>query len=114
LAGVCADACFAFNMPVALNMYLTNPGQVTSAPLHTDKQDVFVLQTQGQKHWRVYAPPSLKLNSDPFARGKDSDIFLRDEVGEPIIDTVLSPGQILYVPGGFPHTTGLYALYPLL
>jgi hypothetical protein len=58
LAGVCLDVLEAFGFPVALNLYLTNPGQRTSAPPHTDKQDVFVLQTQGRKRWRVYAPPA--------------------------------------------------------
>lgn len=51
LARVCLDAVNAFEVPSAINMYLTNAGQKTSAPPHTDKQDVFVLQTQGQKRW---------------------------------------------------------------
>jgi hypothetical protein len=38
LAEVCLGAVNAFQYPCALNMYLTNPGQETSAPPHTDKQ----------------------------------------------------------------------------
>lgn len=38
LAQVCLAAVKVFDMPCALNMYLTNPGQKTSAPPHTDKQ----------------------------------------------------------------------------
>ena len=74
MAEVCLDALEAFQLPVALNMYVTNPGQRTSAPPHTDKQDVFVLQTQGRKRWRVYAPPppSRMPRVDPYARGKVS------------------------------------------
>ena len=107
LAGVSLHAVEAFRLPVALNMYLTAPGQATSAPPHTDKQDVLVLQTQGKKRWRVYAPPApaAKPGADPFARGKDQDTLSLEELGPPLIDTVLSPGQLLYMPGGFPHTT---------
>lgn len=71
LAKVCLDSTRSFELPLAINMYLTNPGQSTSAPPHTDKQDVFVLQQQGYKHWRVYAPPppSRMPRADPYARG---------------------------------------------
>lgn len=41
LAQVCLAAVTAFDLPCALNMYLTNPGQKTSAPPHTDKQVLF-------------------------------------------------------------------------
>lgn len=46
LAGVCLEAVEALDMPVCLNLYITAAGQKTSAPPHTDKQDVFVMQTQ--------------------------------------------------------------------
>jgi hypothetical protein len=104
---ICGDALNAFKLPVCMNIYLTGAGQRISAPLHTDKQDVLVLQTQGRKHWRVFAPPqpSRMYRADPFARGKHPDILSRVELEEPLIDTVLEAGQMLYVPTGFPHTT---------
>jgi hypothetical protein len=107
LAGVCLQTMNAFDLPVAINMYLTNPGQQLSAPPHTDKQDVFVLQTQGRKHWRVFKPPApgAMPKADPYTRGKAKDVLKLEELEAPIIDTVLEPGQMLYVPGGFPHTT---------
>jgi len=108
LAKVCLDAVTAFNFPVAINAYLTNAGQAVSAPLHTDKQDVFVMQTQGRKRWRVFAPPppARMVRADPFARGKGKDLLEISELdAKPLLDIVLKPGQVLYVPGGFPHTT---------
>ena len=88
---------------VCCNIYVTRGGAPTSAPPHTDKQDVVVIQTQGKKHWRVFSPPdpSLKVrvcegpsdelrrratesnsslrssqpDADPFARGKGADDF---------------------------------------
>lgn len=107
LAGVCLQTMNAFDLPAAINMYLTNPGQQLSAPPHTDKQDVFVLQTQGKKHWRVFKPPApgAMPKADPYTRGKAKDVLKLEELEAPIIDTVLEPGQMLYVPAGFPHTT---------
>jgi len=107
LAGVCLQTVSAFDLPAAINMYLTNPGQKLSAPPHTDRQEVFVLQTQGQKRWRVFAPPApnAREKADPFARGKGKDELTLDEMESPLLDVVLSPGQVLYVPAGFPHTT---------
>lgn len=111
MASVCLDAVDAFQFPVALNLYITNPGQKVSAPPHTDKQDVFVLQTQGRKRWRVYAPPppARMYRVDPFARGKSTNVLDLNELQKPLVDTVLHPGNILYVPAGYPNTTDTFA-----
>jgi 50S ribosomal protein L16 3-hydroxylase len=58
--------------------------------------DVFICQGSGRRHWRVgdvgnhrqFAAHPALLHTDPF---------------EPIIDTELLPGDILYIPPGFPH-----------
>ena len=107
LAGVCLQCINNFDLPCALNLYLTNVGQKVSAPPHTDKQDVFVLQTQGQKHWRVFAPPppNRMPRADPLARGKGTDNLSLNELEKPLVDVTLSPGNILYIPAGYPHTT---------
>jgi hypothetical protein len=99
LAGVCLQTMDAFEMPAAINMYLTSPGQRLSAPPHTDKQDVIVLQTQGRKHWRIFSPPapSLQPKADPYTRGKAKDVLKMEELGPPLLDAVLEPGQLLYV-----------------
>lgn len=103
----CTDATL---LPCALNLYITAADQRTSAPPHTDKQDVLVVQTQGRKHWKVFAPPdpSLKPESDVFARGKTEDnlsLYSLVATSELVLETTLNPGDILFVPAGFPHTT---------
>ncbi|CAN0063721.1 unnamed protein product [Choristocarpus tenellus] len=43
-----------------------------------------------------------------MARGKGLDVLSVEELlgyREPLLDVVVEPGQILYVPAGFPHTT---------
>ncbi|GMH58198.1 hypothetical protein TrRE_jg11179, partial [Triparma retinervis] len=96
---------------VCCNLYVTRSGAATSAPPHTDKQDVVVIQTQGKKHWRVYSPPdpSHKPHVEAFARGKGDDDFplhkLSEQGGELLLDVILEKGDVLYVPARFPHTT---------
>ena len=57
LGTMCLAAMDAFQLPNCLNLYVTAKGTTTSAPPHTDKQDVFVLQSCGAKRWRVFEPP---------------------------------------------------------
>eukprot|EP00429_Kryptoperidinium_foliaceum_P009159 CAMPEP_0176025650 /NCGR_PEP_ID=MMETSP0120_2-20121206/12552_1 /TAXON_ID=160619 /ORGANISM="Kryptoperidinium foliaceum, Strain CCMP 1326" /LENGTH=509 /DNA_ID=CAMNT_0017358837 /DNA_START=95 /DNA_END=1624 /DNA_ORIENTATION=- len=105
LGGLCRMTGYAFGLPPNVNVYCTPPGCPLSVPLHTDKQDVFVFQSQGAKRWRVFNPPPRSKGKDPLARGKNGDVLSIEELGEPLIDTVVQPGDILYVPEGFPHTT---------
>lgn len=110
LAGPCLAVTDAASTPNAVNVYVTAAGKRTSAPPHTDKQDVVVVQTSGRKHWRVYLPPdpSKKPMADLFARGKGDDnlpLYSLDETGILLLDTTLEAGDVLFVPAGFPHTT---------
>lgn len=63
---------------------------------HLDQYDVFIIQGTGRRRWRVGEKAPMKqhcphpdlLQVDPF---------------EAIIDEELMPGDILYIPPGFPH-----------
>ena len=57
-------------------------------------------QMHGAKRWRVYEPPSPSRSpgADPLARGKGSDVLSFDELGPPVLEVVLEPGDALYVP----------------
>lgn len=110
LAGPCLACTDATMTPNALNIYITAAGKRTSAPPHTDKQDVLVVQCTGKKHWKVYTPPnpSLKPTADLFARGKGDDnlpMYTLDESGSLLLETTLHAGDVMLIPAGFPHTT---------
>ena len=78
-------------------------------PLHNDKQDVFILQTEGRKRWRVYAPPhqSTVEGTWIYNRGKEGNVLRREHVPELLVDVVLAPGEVLYIPAMFPHETAI-------
>jgi Uncharacterized conserved protein len=111
LAGATLACTDASSLPCAVNMYVTAAGKRTSAPPHTDRQDVIVVQTQGKKHWRVYSPPdpTLKPNADVYARGKGDDVlslYSLEDVGcKKLLDVTLEPGDVLFIPAAYPHTT---------
>ncbi len=113
LAGASLACTDASSLPCAVNMYVTAAGKRTSAPPHTDRQDVIVVQTQGKKRWRIYTPPepSLKPNADMYARGKGDDslpLYSLEEGSfgcKKLLDVVLEAGDVLFIPAAFPHTT---------
>lgn len=63
---------------------------------HIDNYDVFIIQGMGKRNWRVgEALPLKQYNPHPA--------LLHVEPFDPIIETVLETGDILYIPPGFPH-----------
>jgi 50S ribosomal protein L16 3-hydroxylase len=70
---------------------------------HIDNYDVFIIQGMGKRHWRVGAKQTL---SEFAAHGA----LKHCEAFDAIIDIELEPGDILYIPVGFPHEG--YAVEP--
>ena len=64
---------------VNVNAYLT-PGEEVAVPRHADPHDVIVLQLHGHKRWRVF-----------------------DRSGSSVVEAVLGPGDVLFVPRGWEH-----------
>jgi hypothetical protein len=86
----------ALGCPVQANAYWT-PASAQGFAVHHDTHDVFVLQVAGHKRWRVYEPV-LELPLRDQRWSKDLG-----EVGAPVLDFVLGPGDTLYLPRGWPH-----------
>jgi len=87
--------------PVQVNAYVT-PSQSQGFSAHYDTHDVFVLQVAGEKRWRIHEPvlPS-PLRDQPWTDHRAA--VARRATGEPVIDTVLRPGDCLYLPRGYLH-----------
>ncbi|XP_020665844.3 ribosomal oxygenase 1 [Pogona vitticeps] len=87
-----------FGSMAGANTYLTPPGTQGFAP-HYDDIEAFVIQLEGKKHWRVYSPRREAEVLPQFS----SNNFSQTEIGEPIIETILETGDLLYFPRGFIH-----------
>jgi 50S ribosomal protein L16 3-hydroxylase len=63
---------------------------------HTDEYDVFIIQGKGSRRWQVGLPGNY-TESVPHPLLKQIDGF------SPIIDEILLPGDVVYIPPKHPH-----------
>ncbi|KAG6977190.1 hypothetical protein JG688_00000620 [Phytophthora aleatoria] len=75
--------------------YLTPANSQALAP-HHDDVEVFVVQTQGRKKWKLYHP-LVEL------AGEHSSDLAEDQIGEPWMELVVEEGDVLYFPRGVVH-----------
>ena len=93
---LCRDLELDLTHPVQANAYVT-PATSRGFAIHHDTHDVFVIQTHGRKEWRVY-PPVIEL------AGKEQRWSSElGDPGAPLLEMELAPGDVLYIPRGFPH-----------
>nr|CAD7452629.1 unnamed protein product [Timema tahoe] len=87
-----------FGCFVGANSYLTPPESQGFAP-HYDDIEAFILQIEGKKKWRLYAPRKKQEVLPQFSSGNLTD----DEIGKPVMEVTLNPGDLLYFPRGIIH-----------
>ncbi|OWZ20355.1 Nucleolar protein [Phytophthora megakarya] len=75
--------------------YLTPANSQALAP-HHDDVEVFVLQTQGRKKWKLYHP-LVEL------AGEHSSDLAENDIGEPWMELTVEEGDLLYFPRGVVH-----------
>lgn len=85
--------CF-FGSLVGSNVYIT-PQESQGLPPHYDDVEVFILQLEGEKRWRLYKP------TVPLAR--EYSLEPEDRIGNPTHEFTLKPGDLLYFPRGTIH-----------
>ncbi|XP_036059379.1 ribosomal oxygenase 2 isoform X1 [Onychomys torridus] len=83
-----------FGSLVGSNVYMTPAGS-QGLPPHYDDVEVFILQLEGEKHWRLYSP------TVPLAR--EYSVEPEERIGTPTHDFTLKPGDLLYFPRGTIH-----------
>jgi len=81
---------------VHTNVYCSPPN-TQGFNCHFDLHEVFVLQVEGTKHWRVFKP-TVEAPIESW-RAKDAP----DSSAMPYLDVVLRKGDVLYVPRGHWH-----------
>ena len=87
--------------PVQVNAYITPP-QSQGFAAHYDTHDVFVLQVAGEKRWRVHEPVLRDPLPDQVWTDRREEVRVR-AAQPPVIDTVLRPGDAVYLPRGYLH-----------
>jgi hypothetical protein len=81
---------------VGANLYFTPPDS-QGFPPHHDTHDVFIVQVEGSKRWRLYgSAEQLPLAELPRT-------FPREELGPVQQDLTLQAGDVLYLPRGVIH-----------
>jgi hypothetical protein len=78
------------------NIYLTPPDSQGFKP-HWDTHDVYVIQVEGTKRWRIYDGG----RETPMADQK-FDVKV-DQPGEVEAEFTMHPGEVLYIPRGIMH-----------
>ncbi|WP_435200933.1 JmjC domain-containing protein [Janibacter sp. GS2] len=87
--------------PVQVNAYVT-PAQSTGFSAHYDVHDVFVLQTAGEKRWRLHRPVHPHpLRDQPWQQREDA--VSAAAAADPHLEVTLQPGDVLYIPRGWLH-----------
>lgn len=82
--------------PIGAYLFLTPAGAQAYAP-HYDPYDTFLLQIDGAKQWQVYEP----LVSLPLASMQRP--VQDEELGQPVLESRLEAGDLLYIPRGYIH-----------
>ncbi|MEU6614238.1 cupin domain-containing protein [Streptomyces parvus] len=89
--------------PVQANAYVTPP-QNRGFDAHYDVHDVFVLQIEGAKRWVIHEPVLPDpLRDQPWTDHRAA-VADRAAHGTPHLDTMLRPGDVLYLPRGWLHS----------
>lgn len=101
LVDLAQDLAQDLGHPVQINAYIT-PAESRGFSAHYDVHDVFVLQTVGEKRWRVHPPVHPHPLRDQPWQDRAEDVA-RAAVYEPELEVTLRPGDSLYVPRGWLH-----------
>jgi len=96
LTGLSRALAYELTCHVQTNLYLTPPG-TQGFPPHFDAHNVFILQIDGRKHWRLYdAPVEAPVRATPV----DATHY---DTRQPLQSIELHPGDLLYIPRGTVH-----------
>jgi len=81
-------------------VYLTPPGS-QAVRVHTDDQDVILLQVWGSKQWTVYnSPTHLPYTEEMLGKEQAVPEHL---IGPKELDFTIQPHDVLYIPRGYLH-----------
>jgi bifunctional lysine-specific demethylase and histidyl-hydroxylase NO66 len=99
LRRLCAMLGARFGAKAGVNAYCSFAG-VQAFASHCDPHEVFAVQCEGEKRWRIYANRA----DQPISGSQSSDQAAIDAAKGPVLlDVVMRPGDLLYIPRGYYH-----------
>lgn len=96
-AEIAGDFAEKFDCPIDVQLYAT-PQNQEGFGWHFDYEDVFVMQSFGQKEF--FLRENTKWNKKP---GADQPALFESEIFKEELSFVLQPGDWLYIPAGWWH-----------
>ena len=99
-ARLSTNLALALDQPIQVNAYLS-PRSARGLDVHFDFHDVVTVQLAGHKRWHVW--DRLARSERPLKRGPAVAQPEASELGAPLVDRVVEPGDCLVIPRGFPH-----------
>jgi hypothetical protein len=107
IARLCREVEATLHHPTAAGMFLT-PRNARGLPPHFDDHDLFVMQIEGKKRWRLHRPlVDLPLEGMTIEHPEEV-------LGRPAFEYELAAGDLLYLPRGWIHdvvTSDSYSLH---
>jgi ribosomal protein L16 Arg81 hydroxylase len=100
LAELAAGFAKDCNAVVDIHVYMT-PASANGFGWHYDAEDVFILQTCGEKSWDLR---KNTVNPWPLIETLPEDMEYEKEI-MPLLSCKLAPGDWLYIPAGYWHRT---------
>jgi ribosomal protein L16 Arg81 hydroxylase len=90
-----------FAARASANVYCSFQG-VQAFQTHFDLHDVFAVQAEGEKTWRVYESRA-DTPVNPVPPGDEWEKWLTDTRGKVLFEALMKPGDVLYLPRGQYH-----------
>ena len=91
----------AFAGEIGANVYCSFKG-VQAFGTHYDLHDVFAVQTEGEKVWRLYDNCAV-LPVDPLPHTPETQRYFEQNRGRVMTEVRMRPGDVLYLPRGWYH-----------
>ena len=91
----------AFAATIGANVYCSFGG-VQAFATHYDTHDVFAVQTEGEKVWKLYANRA----ENPISFPQDAELarrMMKEQRGPVLQEVRMRPGDVLYLPRGWYH-----------
>lgn len=88
------------------HFYCSPDKNAATFPCHADRDDNYLVHAIGTVHWKVWAVRMKRTKENGrwvyHGRSTVSEAEEKD-LGNPVIDIYLGPGDLLYIPGGYFH-----------